>query len=107
MTKKKEKREEFTMNYAGSGRNKKETRKWLQLWRNENEPLSSVAAKLGVHSLPHDVAIKSENWGAFVKYRKMVNLAESGRNYAFFGTGYQTEKKTKEHLLKWLLRASL
>jgi len=90
--------------YAGFLRDKQEARKWLQLWSNKKESVTSVAAKLGVFQLSQNAAVQHTNWKALVKYMRMSVLGKNGQNYAKFGTGYQTEAKTKEYLMKWALQ---
>ncbi|POM76405.1 Secreted RxLR effector peptide protein [Phytophthora palmivora] len=92
-----------TMNFAGFLRDSTETRQWLQFWFNKGESVTNVAAKLKVYNLPQNTAISHENWNALVKYMRMTVEGKAGKKYAKFGTGYQTEKKTKEMLMKWIL----
>ncbi|ETI43124.1 hypothetical protein PPTG_12652 [Phytophthora nicotianae INRA-310] len=92
-----------TMNFAGMFRDAKETRKWLQYWFNTGESAESVAAKLGAVKLSGVDAAIHENSAALAKYGQMLKDAKEGRKYAYFGTGYQTRKKTMEWLGKWAL----
>ncbi|POM72576.1 Secreted RxLR effector peptide protein [Phytophthora palmivora] len=91
------------MNFAGFFRDSTETRKWLQFWFNKGESVTNVAAKLKVYNLPQNTAVSHENWNALVKYMRMTVKGKAGKKYAFFGTGYQTQEKTNEMLMKWIL----
>ncbi|KAG3253762.1 hypothetical protein PI124_g1674 [Phytophthora idaei] len=93
------------MNFAGFVRGKAETKKWLTSCLNSGESVSTVAAKLGVFNTPAEKAILHQNWRALVKFQRMKLERTYGKklSYAYFGTGYQTEKKTKECLLKWVM----
>ncbi|KAE8981559.1 hypothetical protein PR002_g23791 [Phytophthora rubi] len=89
------------MNFAGHLRDSDETTKWLQMWLLKGDSEASVAAKLGVNGLEKAAAKKHANWGAYAKYLHMQKRAGKPNYFAHFGTGYQSEKKTKDVVWRW------
>ncbi|KAG3120029.1 hypothetical protein PI124_g1659 [Phytophthora idaei] len=55
--------------------------------------------------MPTEKAMLHQNWRALVKFQRMKfeRVYSKKLPYAYFGTGYQTEEKTKESLLQWVM----
>ncbi|KAF4035744.1 hypothetical protein GN244_ATG12233 [Phytophthora infestans] len=93
------------MNFAGLVRDKAETKAWLTSLLESGESLLTVGAKLGLANMPTEKLMLHPNWKALVKFQRMKFEHTYGKKlpYAKFGTGYQTEEKTKEELMKWIM----
>ncbi|ETK80927.1 hypothetical protein F441_13781 [Phytophthora nicotianae CJ01A1] len=93
--------------YFGSGAQTKEkTKEMILSWIVAGNSVEDVGKYLGVWNLPHAEQIVHQNWRAFKKYEKWFKEYQDGMKklkYAKFGTGYQTEDKTKEVLTKWAM----
>ncbi|EGZ08841.1 hypothetical protein PHYSODRAFT_445681, partial [Phytophthora sojae] len=90
-----------TMELKGLLHDSAQSKTFLQQWLNEDESVESVATKLRVYNLQHNVAVQHPNWNALVKYARMSARA---RHFAKFGTGYHSKAKTQEWLTRWAMQ---
>ncbi|EEY70498.1 secreted RxLR effector peptide protein, putative [Phytophthora infestans T30-4] len=91
-----------TMTLAGVLRDKAQTKQLLTSWLNSGKSVPSVSNKLGLKRMSLEQAIHHENWKALTTFQRMKS--KKAKAYAKYGTGYQTEAKTKENLLQWVMR---
>ncbi|EGZ14226.1 Avr1b-1 avirulence-like protein [Phytophthora sojae] len=85
-----------TMNFAGHFRGNKATKKLLNLWYKTGESEASVAAKLGISSVPQALRSQHENWKALVKYKKLLD-----DRFARFGKRYYNKKRATDQMARW------
>ncbi|KAE8903188.1 hypothetical protein PF003_g12999 [Phytophthora fragariae] len=94
----------------GTGlQNKEKTKNFLAGQLIAGSSVENVGKYLGVWGLPLNQQRIHANWRAFKRYSKMYaeyqKLMKPIR-FSYIGSGYQTEEKTKEIMLKWAMAKS-
>ncbi|KAG3099616.1 hypothetical protein PI124_g6431 [Phytophthora idaei] len=86
---------------------KEKTQEELLKWLVQKKSVKTVGNGLGVGGLARNDPIARQNWRAFAMYEKsfaeVQNVKTNPEKYSRFGSGYHTEKKTKEALTKWAM----
>ncbi|KAG7384031.1 hypothetical protein PHYPSEUDO_003056 [Phytophthora pseudosyringae] len=98
--------ERATADIAGHIFDKRATKQVLKFFVERGVSVDHVKVQyLGMPSwLSYNELLKHRNWKALVKYQRMKWEQANGKTpYAFFGSGFQNEEKTKEMLLAWVV----
>lgn len=96
-------------NFGSGYQTEEKTKEALLTWILADNSVEQVGKYLGVWGLPRNQQIVHQNWRAFKRYSKWhaeYQGTMKSLRYAKFGTGYHSEKKTKEVLTKWAMEGT-